>query len=74
MIIYIFQIKFNINKSIIGENVLYHKENININKPNSLIIIKYDPLLFLIKEIYGNYNLNGESMKTINLNPCYYLI
>ena len=63
-----------ISISILGDNVLFNKENINIDQPTSLIIAEYDPSLLIIKEIYGNYNSNGESMKTINLNPGYYLI
>ena len=63
-----------ISISILGDNILFHRENLNISQPTSLIIAEYDPSLLLIKEIYGNYNSNGESMKTINLNPGYYLI
>ena len=63
-----------ISISILGDNILFHRENLNINQPTSLIIAEYDPSLLLIKEIYGNYNSNGESMKTINLNPGYYII
>ena len=63
-----------ISISILGDNILFHRENLNISQPTSLIISEYDPSLLLIKEIYGNYNSNGESMKTINLNPGYYII
>ena len=63
-----------ISINIFGENVNFHRENLNKSQPTSLIIAEYDPSNYTIKHIFADYNSNGDAMKSRNLHTGYYII
>ncbi len=63
-----------ISINIFGETVNFHRENLNKSQPTSLIIAEYDPSNYTIKHIFGDYNSNGDAMKSRNLHMGYYII